>query len=296
MTECGAFLETRGELTPPQQLAQARYLVRSMVEGLACGTARQFWFAGPPLHDEGVYFGLFDRDFAPLPAYSAFATLASLLGTARFVGRPPRLPDSVRGFVFDNGCGERVTVVWAEHHALVRLPLPGVAYDIMGRRRPEGAGVIASPDPVYVVSRAAPAAVPDAGARRPGRLTPAEHIVLSQRFAARNAAPGKDNGDAPPPYGYRLGRRTRMTVDLYNFGDSGRHVTVTAGAMGEGWSVRPAAATRAWVPAGGRVGVDFVVMAGSSVRRRADRRLVFRARLDGGGGEVPGSVALVHLE
>ncbi|GAA4078335.1 hypothetical protein [Streptomyces shaanxiensis] len=54
--------------------------------------------------------------------------------------------------------------------------------------------------------------------------------------------------------------------------------------------------------------MEFVVVAGRAVRRRVDRRLAFRARLDGGGGEagggvkaggggeVPGSVALVHLK
>ena len=89
MTECGAFLQARPrlDLTPAQEVVQARYLVRSMVEGLAAGNTRQFWFAGPPLHDDGVYFGLLDREFGPLPAYSAFAALTSLLGTARFVGR-----------------------------------------------------------------------------------------------------------------------------------------------------------------------------------------------------------------
>ncbi|MGW6904916.1 hypothetical protein [Streptomyces sp. NPDC054940] len=303
MTECGAFLETSGDLNPALERVQARFLVRSMVEGLAAGNGRQFWFAGPPLHDDGVYFGLLDRDFGPLPAYSAFAALTSLLGAAHFVGPVRHPPAGVRGFVFDDGCGQRVTVVWAERPARVRVPVAGVAYDIMGRPLAdltEGPAVIASPDPVYVVSRAGSPDLRGAGVRhRTGVLSPAEHIVLSQRYAARNAAPGKDNGDAPPPYGYRLGRRAHMTVDVYNFGGSGQYVTVAAEVMGAGWSVRPAAGTRVWVPAEGRVGVEFVVVAGGSVRRRVDRRLAFRARLDnvgGGRGEVPGSVALVHLK
>ncbi|MFE6172637.1 hypothetical protein [Streptomyces sp. NPDC056464] len=302
MTECGAFLTTPGDLSAAQERVQARYLVRSMVEGLAAGNGRQFWFAGPPLHDDGVYFGLFDRDFGPLPAYSAFAALTSLLGAAHFRGPVRQLPAGVRGFVFDDGCGQRVTVVWSERHARVRVPgVPGVAYDVMGRRMTEsGSEVVASPDPVYLVSRARPSDGGEADAgirRRPGCLSPAEHIVLSQRYSARNAAPGKDNGDAPPPYGYRLGRRTRMSLDVYNFGGSGRYVRVAAEAMGAGWSVRPAtgSATRVWVPAGGRVGVEFVIVAGRPVRRRVDRRLTFGARLDGG-GEVPGTVGLVHLK
>ncbi|MFE9022362.1 hypothetical protein ACFYNL_27895 [Streptomyces sp. NPDC007808] len=201
----------------------------------------------------------------------------------------------------NDGRGRRVTVVWADagagRHVRVRVP-SGVVYDIMGRRIGERAAVSASPDPVYVVSRAAGPAVAaeptGRGRRVPRPLSAAEHIVLSQRYAARNAAPGKDDGDAPPPYGYRLGRRTRMSVDVYNFGASGRQVSVAAEAMGAGWSVGAVGGTRVWVPAGGRVGVEFVIVAGRSVPRRTDRRPAFGARLDDG-SEVPGSVALVHL-
>ncbi|MDX3638547.1 hypothetical protein, partial [Streptomyces sp. MB09-02B] len=291
MTECGAFLEARPchDLTPAQEVVQARYVVRSMVEGLAAGNARQFWFAGPPLHDDGVYFGLFDRRFHPLPSYTAFAVLTSLLGAARFVGAVPELPDGAVGFVFDSGRGERVTVLWAPER--VRVDLRGTAYDLMGRRVTT---VTASPDPVYVV---VPSCAPPVDlAPRPARhlLSPAEHIVLGQRFAARNAAPGKDNGDAPPPLGYRLGRRTRMTVDVYNFDGSARHVTLTP-RPAAGWSVRPRGAPRVRVPAQGRTGVDFTVTADRSVSRRTDQRLTFTAVLDDG-SRVPDSVALVHLK
>ncbi|MEU0198859.1 MULTISPECIES: hypothetical protein [unclassified Streptomyces] len=336
MTECGAFQKARPEqdLTPEQEMVQARYVVRSMVEGLAAGNDRQFWFAGPPLHDDGVYFGLLDRDFRPLPAYSAFAALTSLLGAAHFSGFAPGLPDGARGFVFDSGRGERVMVLWAERP--VRVDVAGVAYDLMGRRLRAGP-VTVSRDPLYVVSPSAPATGPASVASAPpvapatpvamatpavsassvvsahsvvsapsvraaahprARLSPAEHIVLAQRFPARNAAPGKDDGDAPPPYGYRLGRRTRMVVDVYNFGATACHVTLAARPVGDGWSVRAESGRREErirVPAGGRVGVGFTIRAGSSVRRRTDRRLAFGATLDDH-SEVPASVALIHLK
>ncbi|MFE6091865.1 hypothetical protein ACFQ7M_07730 [Streptomyces massasporeus] len=331
MTECGAFQRARPgtDLTPEQEITQARYVVRSMVEGLAAGNDRQFWFAGPPLHDDGIYFGLLDRDFRPLPAYSAFAALTSLLGAARFTGPAPLLPDGVRGFVFDTGRGERVTVVWAERPVRLDRCGAGAAYDIMGRRLPAGRPVTASRDPLYLMSPAPPTAslaspatfptlpaaspAPPAASTAPmaafppprvtsppalprpkARLSPAEHIVLAQRFPASNAAPGKQDGDAPPPHGYRLGRRTRMTLDVYNFGDTARRVTVAARPMGGGWTVRAERETRIRVPAGGRVGVNFTLLAGSSVARRTDRRLAFRATLDDR-SEVPASVALIHL-
>ncbi|MFD9979183.1 hypothetical protein ACFWZJ_02210 [Streptomyces massasporeus] len=91
-----------------------------------------------------------------------------------------------------------------------------------------------------------------------------------------------------------MDRRTRMTLDVYDFGDTARRVTVAARPMGGGWTVRAERETRIRVPAGGRVGVNFTLLAGSSVARRADRRPAFRAALDDR-SEVPASVALIHL-
>lgn len=134
--------------------------------------------------------------------------------------------------------------------ALAPAAAPAVAaYDIMGRRLPDGGAVTVSLDPVDLVSPGARTTVPATGHPAPRPLSPAEHIVLSQRHAARDAAPGKDDGDAPPPYGYRLGRRTRMTVDVYDFGGSGRYVTVAAKGAKGGLVGSAGAATRAWVPA-----------------------------------------------
>ncbi|MEU9786837.1 hypothetical protein AB0H92_38790 [Streptomyces phaeochromogenes] len=295
MTECGAFFAVRPgiDLVPAQQAVQARYLVRSMVEGLAAGNTRQFWFAGPPLHDDGVYFGLLSREFQPLPAYSACAALTSLLGEAHFVGPVNGLPAGAVGFEFDSGRGELVRVLWAAKP--VRIPVPGATvHDIMGRQlATASASVTVSRDPVYVVTATAdrPGAHPTPH-HRPS-LSPAEHIVLSQRYPARNAAPNKDNGDAEPPLGYRLSRRTRMSLDVYNFTSTSRTVTVKASPAG-GWSARAEGPSRVEVPPQGRRTVDFTVTAAGGVKRRTDHRLAFTATLDG--DEVPPSVALVQLK
>lgn len=298
MTECGAFFGVRPgiDLTQAQQAVQARYLVRSMVEGLAAGNARQFWFAGPPLHDDGVYFGLLSREFQPLPAYSACAALTSLLGEAHFVGPVSGLPDGAVGFEFDSGRGESVRVLWSSKPVGIPVPAGAAVHDIMGRRTATAswsAEVTVSRDPVYVVTTATthPGARPSPRRRTP--LSPAEHIVLSQRYPARNAAPNKDNGDAEPPLGYRLSRRTRMSLDVYNFTSTSRTVTVNARPAG-GWSARAAGPTRVEVPPQGRRTVDFTVTAAGGVKRRTDHRLAFTATLDG--DEVPPSVSLVQLK
>uniref|UniRef100_UPI000A4A0955 hypothetical protein n=1 Tax=Streptomyces silaceus TaxID=545123 RepID=UPI000A4A0955 len=222
--------------------------------------------------------------------------------------------------VFDTGerDGEgrrvRVTVAWAPEPVRVH-PRPfgavSAVHDIMGRRLGEGTRTAAgevplSRDPVYVVSAGG-----DEAARTPadGRcayadgprrraLSAAEHIVLSQRYAARNAAPGKEDGDADPPLGYRLGSRTRMALDVYNFTAEARTVTVTA-HPGAGWSARAEGPRRVRVPAMGRTSVEYTLTADRTVRRRVDHRLAFSAVLAGaedGAGVVPPSVAMVHLK
>ncbi|MFH8796871.1 hypothetical protein [Streptomyces sp. NPDC017941] len=306
MTESGTFLpaEPGTDLTPAMQRTQARYLVLSTVESLAAGTDRQFWFCGPPCTDEGVSFALFSRDFQPLPAFSAYAALTGLLGAADYAGPLPELLPRAAGFVFGDGAGRTVTVVCAPKPRDVDVPVPDAVtrvYDIMGAalgappRSARGTvRVAASRDPLYLVTdappprRPRPAAGDDRVRRRP--LPPAEHIVLSQRWAAANAAPGKADGDAEPPLGQRLGTVTRMTLDVYNFNGTPETVTVAPRAFG-GWSVTPRRA-RVRVPARGRVGVEFTVTAGAEVRPGVDLPLVFDALL--GAEPVPPSVARIQ--
>ncbi|PIM68028.1 hypothetical protein CTU88_35530 [Streptomyces sp. JV178] len=124
-------------------------------------------------------------------------------------------------------------------------------------------------------------------------LSPAERIVLSQRYAARNAAPNKNNGDAEPPLGYRLSRRTRMSLDVYNFTGTTRAVTVRA-RPARGWVARAEGPTRLEIPPQGRTTLDFTITADSGVERRTDHRLEFTATLLDGAA-VPPSVSVVQL-
>ncbi|MUN35728.1 hypothetical protein [Actinomadura litoris] len=299
--EAGAYIRSSPDgLSRESQVTQARYLVRSTVEGFAGGVARSYWFSGTPIGylsagggEEAVYFGLLSPTFQPWPAYSAHAAMASILGEADHVGPARGLPDGVTGQVFA-AHGKTVTVVWADKPTRVDVPTPGrrvEILDIMGARQgvatPARNGTVrvaASPDPVYLASdAAAPKTAPAAAPVRRAKPSRAEHIVLAQRFAPRNAAPNK-NGDGTegPPHGYRLDPATSMNLDVYNFSDTAQTVTVTARAYG-GWSVRPSTGSAATVrvPAHGRVSVPHTVTAPAAVRRGVDYPLVFDATTDG---------------
>ncbi|WP_433473770.1 hypothetical protein ACQPZP_33930 [Spirillospora sp. CA-142024] len=299
MTESGIFVHSgkSSGMTTGQQRVQARYLVRAAVEDLASGVDRHFWFVGPPTHDDGISFGILSPEFQPWPAYSAHAAMASFLGEANFVRRLHRLPRGASGFTFDSG-RETVAVLWAAKPVNVDVRGRGPVYNIMGakeRGTANGNGTVrvkVSPDPVYVMSgRAARPPRPRPASRRKTFST-AEHIVLNQRFAVTNSAPGKQSGDAPPPHGYRLNARTRMFLDVYNFTDKPQTVVLRGRATG-GWAVRPAGRTTVRIPARGRFSVPVLLDSQGGVRKGRDQQLIFEATL--GGRTVPRSASWIQL-
>lgn len=311
-SETGAFIPSSPEgLSREGQVTQARYLVRSAVLAFAGGTAKSMWFNGPPIgfltahgeEDEAVYFGLLSPTFQPWPAYSAHAAMASILGEANHIAPARGLPGNVTGHVFASH-GKAVTVVWADKPTRVDVPTPGrrvEVLDVMGAHRstatPTRDGTVrltASSDPVYLVSDAAAPKAPAAAPVRRAKPSAAEHIVLNQRFALRNAAPNKNgDGTEQSPQGYRMDPTTSMNLDVYNFNDTAQTVTVTAHAYG-GWTVRPAtgSATTVRVPAHGRVSVPHTITAPGTVRRGVDYPLVFDAT--SAGRPVPPSVSRVQ--
>lgn len=289
MTESGLFLgKAAANLTPAQQADQARFLVQSTVADLASATDKHFWFSGPPYGSCAAYgcFGLFDNDYRPRASYSAYAAMTSLLGEANLVRRLPR------GAVFKDG-RRAITVLWAPRPTPVDVPARGAAhlYDVMGAERATltprrgRVRVTASLDPVYVVSdgRALRARRVASDARRLRRRSAPQHIVLDQRFPARTEPKA-------PPFGYRLGARTRISVAVYNFDTHAHTVRVVPRAFG-GWTATPTGATRIRVRASGRALVPFTIRAGRGVRTRVDYPLVFEARL--GRRAVPPSVARI---
>ncbi|TDD73529.1 Ig-like domain-containing protein [Actinomadura rubrisoli] len=308
MSEGGTFLRSSPDgLSRTSQTTQARYLVRSTVGALATGTAKHFWFSGSPigyLNDGGEYFGMLSPGFQPWPSYSAHAAMASILGEANFVAPLRGVPGNVTGHVFA-AHGKTVTVLWADKPTQVDVPTPGHkvdVYDIMGAHKgtttTTGRGTVrltVSSDPVYLASDApapASAAIRGKDVRR-AKPSVAEHIVLNQRFAARNAAPNKNShGENRPPYGYRLDPTTPMTLDVYNFNDTPQTVTVSGRAYG-GWSARPATRTTVRVPANGRVGVPFTIASSRTIPRGVDYPLVFEAGL--GGRAASPSVSRIQL-
>lgn len=112
--------------------------------------------------------------------------------------------------------------------------------------------------------------------------------------AARGDLSELDLGNGTNTFTFRVTEPTRHGRDVYNFGSTTRWVTVAARPVGGGWTAGAEREARTRAPAGGRVGVNFTLLASSSVIRRTDRRPAFRA-MPGDRSGVPASRALIHL-
>ena len=138
ITEMG--YHTLGNAAAVSEKAQAEYLVRAMIQALAAGVKRFFWYefadGGINPDDQEANFGLLYSNLTPKPSYVAYATMERILGRAR---QPRALAFDdrrIRAYLFDVD-GDEVVVAWMiEGTQDVDWPVKGelVAVDLVGRR------------------------------------------------------------------------------------------------------------------------------------------------------------------
>lgn len=121
----------------PTLRAEATYLVKAYVYGLANGAERFFYFIFSHYPERGRVFGTVNRDFTPRPAYVALCNLTYMLGEGKFVRKVDALPEGVECHQFRDG-DQVVDVFWAKEAQQVRFPIeegrkPQEAVDVVGR-------------------------------------------------------------------------------------------------------------------------------------------------------------------
>ncbi|HSV72720.1 MAG TPA: hypothetical protein VLH79_03060 [Chthonomonadales bacterium] len=123
LTEAGLPLPVAAALSDEQKRQQAEFVPKSYVMSLASGTDRHFFFVFPHYVEGGSWFGLLDPDMRPYPGYAALATVARLLGSAEYAGRPVGdQPPGLQSHLFETPRGQ-VLVVWSDGDP-VRLTVP----------------------------------------------------------------------------------------------------------------------------------------------------------------------------
>lgn len=244
-TEVGVsqmFQDSTETLTMEQLRKQARYLSTSAVESLALGVDKHFWFVYPHYLEKGVSWGEFTAQHTPFAGVNAQSAITHALGEGIYMGSLAGLPEGVENHVFRDGT-DSVVAFWSE----VSIPLvmstgygSGVLADIMGNEQTllsnEGDFTLVSgPDIQYLRFQG------DVGGLTTPyysqsfeprtELTPAERIVLTQRYPDAGADKAKSKG-------YLLDKTgiTNIQVDVYNFNAIPMSGIVT-GAVYGGWSL-----------------------------------------------------------
>ncbi|MDF2927281.1 MAG: alpha amylase catalytic region [Paenibacillaceae bacterium] len=244
-TEVGVsqmFQDSTETLTMEQLRKQARYLSTSAVESLALGVDKHFWFIFPHYLEKGLSWGEFTARHTPFAGINAQSTITHALGEGIYMGTLTGLPEGVKNHVFRDGT-DSVVAFWSEGS----LPLvlgtgyeSGVLTDIMGN---EGTVVsdqgnfalVSGPDIQYlrlqgdVGGLTAPYYSQSFEPRT--ELTPAERIVLTQRYPDAGSEKAKAKG-------YLLDKTavTNIQVEVYNFNAVPMTGMITGSAYG-GWSL-----------------------------------------------------------
>lgn len=244
------------------QEAQARYASRSVVQSLAAGNERHFFFVLPDYLENGVQFGVLRSDLTPNPAFLALSAAANLIGESRHVGNLS-LGEGIHAVCFTTEAGA-VTAVWADRETEVTLPVTdaeaGVA-NIFGARKNVTAkdGTLSftvGPEMRYLLTADVPLRdkVTDSGER--GEAGPEPHpsrLVLCGTF---DLSCSKESNT------YQLGavpaEGLKFKVEVYNFDPVKTHAGEIGISLPEGWMVSPETLP-CTVPPMERVTLDFVV-------------------------------------
>lgn len=111
----------------------ARHTIISAVTALQNGATKNFYFLTRPYIENNNNFSCWHLDHLPFPMYSAIATYTYELGKGTYKGVLDNVPAGVEAYVFDNGEGDDVICVWADHQNYISIDASEFKYvDMVG--------------------------------------------------------------------------------------------------------------------------------------------------------------------
>ena len=147
------------DFQPNTQRQQAQYIARAYIDALASGVSPNIsWYDFRNDGTDPIYFehnmGIMTRDFAPKPAYRAFATMTSVLEGAK-VDKQLDLGPGLVACRFTRNDGSAVTAVWSVDRDRPLEAAGTRAIDLMGNQAPAKDGrlrlVLKQWQPVFIV-------------------------------------------------------------------------------------------------------------------------------------------------
>ena len=202
-------------------------LVKRAMQSLSNGNNKHFWFLLTPYIENGGNFSSQHVSGMPYPMYSVLSNLSYQLGYGYFAGIG-NVPEGFSGYMFDDGLGNDVMVVFADNEGYVSVKADKVRYsDIVGTEEVKYADengeikVFVGTDPIYIkfFGRSAldnyyPQTFDSALNKR--EFTPSDRIVIQQLWSNEITPP-----EAVHSNGYQLdaGKEYEIPVKIYNFND-----------------------------------------------------------------------------
>jgi hypothetical protein len=131
---------------------QTMYIPRAYAEALALDLEAQVYYA--MINESWRYTGLIRPDLTPKPAYEAYKTAVSFLGSARYQSVIAGYPPKIEGYGFRQvDTGQRVDVIWSSDctQRAVALPAGASAYNRYGSKVASSGQFNVDCGPVYIV-------------------------------------------------------------------------------------------------------------------------------------------------
>jgi len=248
LTECGIGLKAKtdtlwSELSPEDQLQQAKFIAKSYASSLFAGVSRHFFFILGNYREREIQFGLLRKDQTPRPGYVALAAVGRFLAGATCLGR--HISDdspAVHIYAFrarPDGLERDILVAWAAEPTAWSLPKnlqTESVHDYLGR--PLGTSIPEKLDSAalfIILGKDAAQGLPlqpppSASSFRGGK---ASHIVLQLQML-HTATDLSQQAHA-----VARDRQGSLAVFAYNFGEKSASGTITVESLPRGWKLIP---------------------------------------------------------
>jgi hypothetical protein len=248
LTECGIGLKAKtdtlwSELSPEDQLQQAKFIAKSYASSLFAGVSRHFFFILGNYREREIQFGLLRKDQTPRPGYVALAAVGRFLAGATCLGRHiPNDSPAVHIYAFrarPDGAERDILVAWAAEPTAWSLPKNlqiEAVHDYLGRplgtSSPEKLDsaalfIILGKDAAQRLPLQPP---PSASSFRGGK---ASHIVLQLQM------PHTATDLSQQAHAVARDRDSSLAVFAYNFGEKSASGTINVESLPRGWKLIP---------------------------------------------------------
>jgi len=248
LTECGIGLKAKtdipwSELSPEDELRQAKFIAQSYASSLFAGVNSHFFFILGNYREREIQFGLLRKDQTPRPGYAALAAVGRFLAGATCLGRCiPNDNPGVRIYAFrgrPDGVERDILVAWAGEPATWSPPKSiqiEAVYDYLGSHLSEGLPARLDSAALYIIlprdaaQRLPLEPPPSASSFREGK---ASHIVLQFQM------PHTATDLSQQAHTVARDRDNSLAVFAYNFGEKSASGTISVESLPRGWILIP---------------------------------------------------------